>query len=125
MADNFNFKKYLLENKLGSYSKATSNEATDPYDPSIPDPSGHNPLAGRFEEGTSSALDSLNNLERALLNLKNNVATNSTIGTESKQGLLQAFEEMMEDVQTIANEIEGDDEPEYTSDYSRRRASEY
>ena len=94
----------------------------EPVDPQ--DPYGTGPMqGGMFEEGASSALASLNNIEGALLNLKKNVATDSTIGTESKQGLLQAFEEMMEDLQTIGYELEADDEPEHVSDYSKRRAS--
>jgi hypothetical protein len=77
-----------------------------------------------IEEGSSSALDSLNNIEGMLLNLKKNVATDSTIGTDSKQGLLQAFAEMMEHLQTIGYELEVDNDPGYTSDYMKRRASE-
>jgi len=50
MADNFNFKQFLVENKLGAYSKATINEVEeDPIDPE--DPYGTGPVPyGMFQE---------------------------------------------------------------------------
>lgn len=131
MADNFNFKTFLVENKLGAYSKDTisTDEAKeehqpDPTNPADPHGLGMDTMAGVFEEGSGSALGSLNNLESALMNLKKNVATDSTIGTESKEGLLRAFEEMMEDIQTIGYDLEAEDEPDFSSDYMKRRAGE-
>lgn len=135
MADNFNLKQYLVENKLGSYSKAVLNEDTaskeveeskhDPIDPEDPYGTGGMSMAGMFEEGTTpDALNSLSNVEGILLNLKRNIATDSTIGTESKQGLLKAFKDIMEELQTIGYELEREEEEEHVSDYSKRRASE-
>jgi len=58
-------------------------------------------------------------------NLMRNISTNSNISTADKQGLLQALGELQEFIDEVGydSEIE-DDEKEYASDYSKRRAQE-
>lgn len=193
MADNFNLKQYLVENKLGSYSKAVLNEDNAPMDESAPqyktyadvvnaiakkygykvyhdeieefmrdkdslkaivagkdpikayeefykiqreskedpinpdDPYATGPMqGGMFEEGTSDSrmLASLDMLEDKLDNLIRNTTTNSNIPTADKVGLVNAFNEMKELVYTIGSDIEQEEEEEFISDYSKRRAAE-
>ena len=128
MADNFNLKQYLVENKLGSYSKAVLSEEDSKHDPINPDdPYATGPMqGGMFEEGTSDSrmLASLDMLEDKLDNLIRNTTTNSNIPTADKVGLVNAFNEMKELVYTIGSDIEQEEEEEFISDYSKRRAAE-
>jgi len=55
-------------------------------------------------------------------NLKSNTSTNSNIPTTDKQGLVYAFQEIEDLLEDVAADIEQEDE--YVSDYSRRRAQE-
>ena len=55
-------------------------------------------------------------------NLKSNTSTNSNIPTTDKQGLIYAFQEIEDLLEDVAADIEQEDE--YVSDYSKRRASE-
>jgi len=55
-------------------------------------------------------------------NLKSNTSTNSNIPRTDKQGLVYAFQEIEDILEDVAADIEQEDE--YVSDYSRRRASE-
>jgi hypothetical protein len=73
------------------------------------------------KEGYSS-LSHVDRIEEILTNLVRNVSTNSNIPTETKQGLLGAFEELQGHVEDLGAELEQEDE--YVSDYSRRRAKE-
>ncbi len=69
-------------------------------------------LPSLLNEGTSQdrAFSILNELEGMLLNLKSNTATNSTISdVNTKQGLLQAFDEMLDKVNDLAFELEDHD----------------
>lgn len=64
-----------------------------------------------LNEGISSAL--LKQVEKAieaLSNLHSNTSTNSNIPTTSKEGLLRAFDELMEMLDTIAFNIETDEQ---------------
>jgi len=73
------------------------------------------------EEGHSS-LSHIDRIEEILTNLFRNVSTNANIPTETKQGLLNAFEELQGHVEDLGAELEQEDE--YVSDYSKRRAQE-
>ena len=69
--------------------------------------------------------NTLNKVEQVLdmiSNLKSNTSTNSNIPRTDKQGLVYAFQEMEDILEDVAADIEQEDE--YVSDYSRRRASE-
>ncbi len=55
-------------------------------------------------------------------NLKSNTSTNSNIPTTDKQGLVYTFQEIEDLLEDVAADIEQEDE--YVSDYSRRRAQE-
>lgn len=66
-------------------------------------------FGGLIKEGTSEgrAFSYLNELEGMLLNLKRNVSTDSTIAdVNTKQGLLGAFDEMLDLVNDLAFELE-------------------
>lgn len=73
------------------------------------------------EEGYGS-LSHINRIEEILANLVSNVSTNSNVPTETKQGLLNALEELQGHVEDLGAELEQEDE--YVSDYSKRRAQE-
>ena len=75
----------------------------------------------KINEG-NNMLSHIEQLESILDNLISNTSTNSTIPTDSKTGLLQAFNELKMHVESLGAEIEQEDD--YVSDYSRRRASE-
>ena len=78
-------------------------------------------LKENLEEGTGSQAEKLEGL---LSDLTRNVSTDSNIPTASKEGLLNAFNEMMDIVQDILGSEEADsfyDEDEPVSDYSKRR----
>lgn len=78
-------------------------------------------LKENLEEGSGSQAEKLEGL---LSNLTRNVSTDSNIPTESKEGLLNAFNEMMDIVQDILGSEEADsfyDDDEPVSDYSKRR----
>lgn len=78
-------------------------------------------LKENLEEGSGSQAEKLEGL---LSNLSRNVSTDSNIPTESKEGLLNAFNEMMDIVQDILGSEEADsfyDDDEPVSDYSKRR----
>ena len=97
-------------------------------------------LAGLLKEGINeaSSKSAAEKLEAILSNLSRNISTDSTIPTESKQGLLGAFNEMMDIVNDMLDAEEADsfyDDDDYgsdnpdddygpVSDYSKRRASE-
>jgi hypothetical protein len=97
-------------------------------------------LAGLLNENINeaSSVSKARKLEDILNNLNRNISTDSTISTESKQGLLSAFNDMMDIVYEIIDAEEADsfyDDDDYgsdnpdddygpVSDYSRRRASE-
>lgn len=127
MADNFNFKQFLVENKLGAYSKEGKlNEAEDPkaeIDPNDPYGTGAMSMGGVFEESKSygRVISNLGMLEDYLDQLLRNTATNSNIPTEDKQGLLYAFKEMKDIVLEIGSDVEQEDDEEEMTDYMRRR----
>lgn len=75
----------------------------------------------KINEG-NNMLSHIEQLESILDYLISNTSTNSTIPTDSKTGLLQAFNELKMHVESLGAEIEQEDD--YISDYSRRRASE-
>jgi hypothetical protein len=86
-------------------------------------------LAGLIKEGIEEAksMSGAKELEAILSNLSRNISTDSNIPTESKEGLLGAFNEMMDIVSNMLDAEEADsfyDEDKPVSDYSRRRASE-
>jgi hypothetical protein len=86
-------------------------------------------LAGLIKEGIEEAksMSGAKELEAILSNLSRNISTDSNIPTESKEGLLGAFNEMMDIVINMLDAEEADsfyDEDKPVSDYSRRRASE-
>jgi hypothetical protein len=69
--------------------------------------------------------NTLNKVEQVLdmiSNLKSNTSTNSNIPRTDKQGLVYAFQEMEDILEDVAADIEQEDE--YVSDYSKRRAQE-
>jgi hypothetical protein len=72
----------------------------------------NNPLLQQVEKAMS-----------ALEILHSNTSTNSEIPTVSKEGLLRAFDALSDMLEVIASNIE-QDEDEYASDYSKRRAQE-
>jgi hypothetical protein len=74
-----------------------------------------------IEEGYGS-LSHIDRIEEILANLVNNISTNSNVPTETKQGLLNALEELQGHVEDLGAELEQEDE--YVSDYSKRRAQE-
>lgn len=76
----------------------------------------------KIEEMSNPLLPQVEKVISSLETLHSNTSTNSQIPTTSKEGLLRAFDELMEMLDTIAFNLEVDDE--YVSDYSRRRASE-
>lgn len=86
-------------------------------------------LAGLIKESVQEAkiMSGPKELEAILSNLSRNISTDSNIPTASKEGLLGAFNEMMDIVSNMLDAEEADsfyDEDEPVSDYSRRRASE-
>jgi hypothetical protein len=86
-------------------------------------------LAGLIKEGIEEAksMSGAKELEAILSNLSQNISTDSNIPTASKEGLLGAFNEMMDIISDMLDAEEADsfyDEDEPVSDYSRRRASE-
>lgn len=75
----------------------------------------------KINEG-NNMLSHIEQLESILDNLISNTSTNSTIPTDSKTGLLQAFNELKMHVESLGAEIEQEDD--YISDYPRRKVSE-
>ena len=78
-------------------------------------------LKENLEEGSGSQAEKL---EAMLNSLISNVSTDSNIPTASKEGLLNAFNEMMDLVQDILGSEEAEsfyDDDEPVSDYSKRR----
>jgi hypothetical protein len=88
-----------------------------------PDPKG-NKMDENIEEAMNNPL--LQQVEKAMSALEilhSNTSTNSEIPTVSKEGLLRAFDALSDMLEVIASNIEQDEE-EYVSDYSKRRAQE-
>ena len=96
-------------------------------------------LAGLLKEGINeaSSKSAAEKLEAILINLSRNISTDSNISTSSKQGLLDAFNEMSDIVNDMldAEEVDpfydedddyGSDNPDDdhgpVTDYSKRRA---
>jgi hypothetical protein len=76
----------------------------------------------KVEEAGQGSLMIISRIEEIVNNLTSNISTNSNIPTQEKVGLMQALEELKEYVEDLGADIEQEDE--YVSDYSRRRASE-
>ena len=162
MADNFDMKKFLAENKLGTYSRLKEGYMGTQYDSSedmavdmvkkgiteyeviyfIEDgicysknDEGYKYKVDmsycrryaegkeeKVEEASQGSLMVIDKMEEIINNLTSNISTNSNIPTQEKLGLLGALEELKEYVEDLGADIEQEDE--YVSDYSRRRAQD-
>jgi len=76
----------------------------------------------KVEEAGQGTLMAIDRIEEIVSNLARNIATNSNIPTQEKIGLVQALKELKDLVEDLGADVEQEDE--YVSDYSRRRASE-
>jgi hypothetical protein len=76
----------------------------------------------KVEEASQGSLMAIDRIEEIVSNLARNISTNSNIPTQEKIGLVQALKELKDLVEDLGADIEQEDE--YVSDYSRRRASE-
>ena len=166
MADNFDMKKFLVENKLGAYSKLKETEEGymgTQYDSSEDmavdivkkgineyeviyvvrdgkcyrkDDEGNMDEVNmsycrryaegkeeKVEEAGQGSLMIVDRIEEIVNNLARNISTNSNIPTQEKIGLVQALKELKDLVEDLGADVE-QEEDEYVSDYSRRRASE-
>jgi hypothetical protein len=74
------------------------------------------------EEAGQGTLMTVDRIEEIVNNLARNISTNSNIPTQEKIGLVQALKELKDLVEDLGADIEQEDE--YVSDYSRRRAQE-
>jgi hypothetical protein len=76
----------------------------------------------KVEEAGQGSLMIVDRIEEIVNNLARNISTNSNIPTQEKIGLVQALKELKDLVEDLGADIEQEDE--YVSDYSRRRAQE-
>ena len=166
MADNFDMKQFLVENKLGAYSKLKETEEGymgTQYDSSEDmavdivkkgineyeviyvvrdgkcyrkDDEGNMDEVNmsycrryaegkeeKVEEAGQGSLMIVDRIEEIVNNLARNISTNSNIPTQEKIGLVQALKELKDLVEDLGADVE-QEEDEYVSDYSCRRASE-
>jgi hypothetical protein len=142
MADNFNMKKYLAENKLGAYSRLKEVEEaklTEDMGKDIEDAEAAKMMdflaeKEKVEEAGQGTLMIIDRVEEIVNNLARNISTNSNIPTQEKLGLVQALKELKDLIEDLGADIEQEyeekeadsfyDEDKPVSDYSRRRASE-
>ena len=122
MADNFNVKHFLAENKLGAYSRLKEDLGHD-----IEDAEAEKEMdflaEKKVEEAGQGSLMTIDRIEEIVNNLARNISTNSNIPTQEKLGLVQALKELKDLIEDLGADVE-QEEDEYVSDYSRRRASE-
>ena len=76
----------------------------------------------KVEEAGQGNLMIIDRVEEIVNNLARNISTNSNIPTQEKLGLVQALKELKDLIEDLGADAEQEDE--YVSDYSRRRASE-
>jgi hypothetical protein len=112
MADNFNMKKYLAENKLGAYSRlkeveegymgtqydSSEDMAVDMVKKGLPEE--------KVEEAGQGSLMVIERIEEIVNNLARNIATNSNIPTQEKLGLVQALKELKDLVEDLGADVE-------------------
>ena len=109
MTDNFDLRQFMADNKVGPYINKKGTVAESEIN----------------EEEVEEAIDirKVQSADDRVRNLMSNISTNSNIPTEEKMGLLDALQELMDFIEDVGHEAEGEEDGP-VSDYSRRRASE-
>lgn len=134
MTDNFNFKQFLAENKLGAYSKAGKlNESWDPRtdwnDEPLTDDGDNNGDGDGDESGQERDLEEAKPWKVGQTYHEGKVV-------KAEKGVLVTFDNGEQHfyvvdpynkenwMQVDVNTSQEREEPEYVSDYSKRRAAE-
>lgn len=109
MGDNFDLRQFIADNKVGPYINKKVAIAESEIN----------------EEQVEEVVDmrKVQSADDRVRNLISIISTNSNIPTEEKMGLLDALQELMDFIEDVGYEAEGE-EDRPVSDYSRRRASE-
>ena len=81
-------------------------------------------ITEEIDEASQGNLMTVERIEEIVNNLARNISTNSNIPTQEKLGLVQSLKELKDLIEDLGANIEQEEENEYISDYSRRRASE-
>jgi hypothetical protein len=109
MADNFDMKQFLAENKLGAYSKLkTEGEAAYEYEKgkAAGEEIEKEKTEEKVEEAGQGSLMIIERIEEIVNNLARNIATNSNIPTQEKLGLVQALKELKDLVEDLGADVE-------------------
>lgn len=110
MADNFDLRQFIADNKIGPYINKKTKIAESELS----------------EEQIEEMIDvrKVQSADDRVRNLISNISTNSNIPTEEKMGLLDALQELMDFIEDVGYDAEREEEEGPVSDYSRRRSSE-
>ena len=114
MADNFDMKKFLVENKLGAYSKLKEVEEaklTEDMGKDIEDAEAAKMMdflaeKEKVEEAGQGDLMTVDRIEEIVNNLTRNISTNSNIPTQEKLGLVQALKELKDLIEDLGASVE-------------------